>query len=69
MVSYFKTFETTQIDTDEFYKYSLVKGLLLSKASNEQVKEILFKEFDSLSEEEVETLIQFVREHPDRSDW
>ena len=69
MVSYFKTFDTTQEDMDELYMHAIVKGMLMSHDSDEQIKDALIEQFDSLSEEEAEALIQFVREHPDRRDW
>ena len=56
-------------DRDELFQRSFVKGMLLGKASYEQIKDELIKQFNSLSEKEAEAIIQFVREHPNDEDW
>ena len=56
-------------DRDELFQRSFVKGMLLGKASDEQIKDELIKRFNSLSEKEAEAIIQFVREHPNDEDW
>lgn len=62
-------FRTLKLDRDELAQRSFVQASLHFNISDELIRDALIEEYSSLSEEEAEALIQFVREHPDRSDW